>query len=178
MITTPWISCERRDLWDELKSACYLFLISVVKYVNRGKLFVHLSARINIISSVCLSICFMKGFVFLLFIMDFTKRNRYTDLYFPFASVSTLISVIGCSPPEEMTICTPLRGGVICPSMNTPFLPSNSAHAAGQSSDKDKKTHISGHNMRKSRCYFFPSFRTPSSTLCCPSNKDILHNHD
>ena len=115
----------------------------MVKYVNRGKLFVQLSARINIISSVCLSICFMKGFVCLLFIMHFTSRNRYTNLYFPFVSVSTLISVIGSSPPEEMTICTPLRGGVICPSMNTPFLPSNSAHAAGQSSDKDKKNHTS-----------------------------------
>ena len=51
---------------------CYLFLISVVKYVNRSKPFVQLSARINIISSVCLSICFMKGFVCLLFIIDFT----------------------------------------------------------------------------------------------------------
>ena len=65
-------------------------------------------------------------------------KYQHTNLYFPLLSVSTLISAMGLSPPDEITICTPLKEGATCPSMKTPFLPSNSAQAAGQSSDKVK----------------------------------------
>ena len=55
---------------------------------------------------------------------------------------------IALSPADEITISTPLRGGVTCPSINTPWRPSNSAHAAGQSSKDNKNTHkkISSYN--------------------------------
>ena len=51
------------------------------------------------------------------------------------------MSVIALSPADEITISTPLRGGVTCPSINTPWRPSNSAHAAGQSSKDNKNRH-------------------------------------
>lgn len=70
------------------------------------------------------------------FISYSLTKYKQTNLYFPLLSVSTVMSAMGFSPPDEMTICTPLRGGATCPSMKTPFLPSNSAHAAGQSSDQ------------------------------------------
>ena len=51
------------------------------------------------------------------------------------------MSDIALSPADEITISTPLRGGVTCPSINTPWRPSNLAHAAGQSSKDNKNRH-------------------------------------
>ena len=83
------------------------------------------------------------------FYVYWTLIKWSTNLYFPLLSVWTFMFGIALSPADEITISTPLRGGVTCPSINTPWRPSNSAHAAGQSSKDNKNGHmkISSYNF-------------------------------